>query len=262
MNQPVRIAFLGDCFLGGRPEQFHLDESLARMLGQVDLVVVNQEGPLTDLTHPTQDKCSLVSSPGAAAVLRSWNVGVATLANNHMFDYGWDGFAQTRSALTRQGIQIVGAGRDLAEASQPLILTLGGQRVALLAYSWAFVQTTCATESTFGCAPLDAELMVAQVSRLARAVDHVIVLPHWGYCDYRLPTPEQRVLARRVADAGARAIIGNHSHVVQGLDWRGGRLIAYSLGNFVFAAFDDRGTPAAVRADNVKAGVVVIELAT
>ena len=48
----------------------------------------------------------------------------------------------------------------------------------------------------------------------------------------------QRMLARRMIDAGASLVVGGHPHVIQDAELYRGKLIVYSLGNFVFDGFD------------------------
>ena len=251
----IEIIFLGDVYLGDAPS-IELDAPVLEILGKADLVVANQEGPITRATAFNPNKCCLRSGVESAERLRRWGIDVVSLANNHMFDYGWEGFEETRRRLAEVGIRWFGAGADLGEAMHPRVIELGGVRIGLLGYSWALVQTTCATEKTFGCAPLDEELMVRQIHELKGQVDAVIVQPHWGYCEYRFLPPVQVSLADRLIEAGATAVIGHHSHVVQGSLSRGSRLIAYSLGNFAFAEFQDRGKPVKMSQDD-REGVIL-----
>jgi len=241
MSECATIAFLGDIYLGDQPQLYRLEEPVRAPLGQAGLVIANCEGPITSVDEEIGGKGCLKSSVETAGVLRSWGVDVVTLANNHMFDYGWDGFQQTRRLLEEKGIAYLGAGKNLADATEPLIVDVKGLKIGLLAYSWGFVQTTCATDDTFGCAPLDGELMVRQVKDLSGKVDVVIVLPHWGYCEYILPTPMEIDLAGRLIEAGATAVVGTHSHAVQGLVRRGDKIIAYNLGDFAFGENYIRG---------------------
>jgi poly-gamma-glutamate capsule biosynthesis protein CapA/YwtB (metallophosphatase superfamily) len=230
------------------------------VLRSADLVVGNQEAPITTSNEPVGGKICLKSHPESAGVLRKWGVDVVSLANNHTFDYGWEGFEQTRWALDDAGVAYLGAGKDLAEASRPLIVDVKGLRLGFLAYSWAQVQTRCATEDSFGCAPLDDEFMIRGVRDLAERVDAVIVMPHWGFCDYTFPTPEQVHLGRRLLDAGVAAVVGHHSHVVQGLVRTSGRLVAYSLGNFAFAPCSDRGRPVDRTQESFQGAVLTVGL--
>src|SRR5690606_18403629 len=72
------------------------------------------------------------------------------------------------------------------------------------------------------------------VRRLARRVDVVVVLPHWGTQYTHVAEPVQHAVARRLARAGADLVVGGHPHWVQGLERVGASLVAHSLGNFVF----------------------------
>lgn len=240
MGQTIRIALTGDVYFGDEPA-LTLAPAVARLFQDADLVVINQEGPITTRQEGLSGKCLLRSGPGSAQRLVEWGVDVASLANNHMFDFGYEGLADTQSALDAAGIQHLGAGADLAEAARPLVLPVGDARIGLLAYSWGFVQTRCATGNDFGCAPLDEQLMLRQVAELRDRADAVLVLPHWGYCGYTLPLPTQLDLGQRLLDAGATAVVGTHAHVVQGLLENRGRVLAANLGNFAFAPYRNRG---------------------
>jgi poly-gamma-glutamate capsule biosynthesis protein CapA/YwtB (metallophosphatase superfamily) len=259
-NDIATIIFLGDIYLG--PDAgINLGCEVLKNLSLADLIVANQEGPICNTENSIKGKCCLKSAPETAAILKKWGVDVVSLANNHMFDYGWEGFKQTRELLGKAEIAYLGAGKGLDEATKPLILEVKGLKIGLLAYSWGFVQTTCATESSFGCAPLDIKLMTEQIGKLKNQVDAVIVMPHWGYCEYLFPTPEQVEMGKLLVKAGATAVIGHHSHVIQGLTKEGNSLIAYSLGNFAFAGFKDRGRPAKLTKDNMRGVILKVKFA-
>lgn len=240
------LAFVGDIYWGEN-DQLSISPDILRELGQADLVIGNQEGPITEIDDGSADKCHLRSRPGTARALRDSGFDVVSLANNHMFDHGLNGFLQTRESLARAGVQCLGGGTDLGEATCPLVVEINGLKIGLLAYSSEFIQTTCATDSNFGCAPLVGDLMVRDIRKLASRVDTVIVLPHWGYCEYAFPTPEQIDLVPLLFEAGAVAVIGSHSHGVQGIDARNDKLVAYSLGDFLFADYTDQGRTAKLR---------------
>jgi poly-gamma-glutamate synthesis protein (capsule biosynthesis protein) len=75
------------------------------------------------------------------------------------------------------------------------------------------------------------------VSRAGRDADIVIVTFHWGGELLPAPREYQMILARIAVDNGADLVIGHHPHTLQPLEWYGGALIAYSLGNFVFGSY-------------------------
>jgi poly-gamma-glutamate synthesis protein (capsule biosynthesis protein) len=72
------------------------------------------------------------------------------------------------------------------------------------------------------------------VRRLDRRVDVVVALPHWGTQYTNRPEPIQRRVARRLVRAGVDVVVGGHPHWLQGVELVQGRLVAHSLGNFVF----------------------------
>jgi poly-gamma-glutamate synthesis protein (capsule biosynthesis protein) len=72
------------------------------------------------------------------------------------------------------------------------------------------------------------------VRRLDRAVHVVVAMPHWGTQYTNRPEPVQRLVARRLVGVGADVVVGGHPHWLQGMEMVGGRLVAHSLGNFVF----------------------------
>jgi len=260
MSSNITIGLVGDVYLGeGTP--LRLDASVSRLLATFDLVIANQEGPICAGGKPVSGKCVLRSAPKAAQVLRDWGVDVVTLANNHMFDMGLSGFDETRRRLDAVGIHHLGAGGNVQEASAPLTLDVKGLSIGLLAYSWERIETTCATRAQFGCAPLNHDMMLEATRRLAREVDFVIVLPHWGYCDYEYPPPEHLILGRQLLGAGETAVVGHHSHVVQGVvaDQRG--VLACSLGNFAMAHFTSLGRGIDFSAENFRGMVAVLQLA-
>jgi poly-gamma-glutamate synthesis protein (capsule biosynthesis protein) len=80
----------------------------------------------------------------------------------------------------------------------------------------------------------DLARVLDEVQRLERRVDVVVVMPHWGTQYTHAVEPAQRLVGRRLVDAGADLVIGGHPHWVQPVERYRGAVIAYSLGNFVF----------------------------
>jgi poly-gamma-glutamate synthesis protein (capsule biosynthesis protein) len=77
-------------------------------------------------------------------------------------------------------------------------------------------------------------MIAADVAAAREAADLVIVLLHSGYEDQQTPNTIQRRAAHAAIDAGAALVLGSHPHVLQGVEYYNGGVIAYSLGNFVF----------------------------
>lgn len=86
-----------------------------------------------------------------------------------------------------------------------------------------------------GAAPYSRSEMEAEIARLrAAGADTVTIQIHGGYQFADVTSSFVRTIAHRAIDAGADIVIAHHPHVLQGVEWYDGKLIAYSLGNLVF----------------------------
>lgn len=86
-----------------------------------------------------------------------------------------------------------------------------------------------------GAAPYQREEMEAEIARLRSVgADTITVQVHGGFQFADVPSAFVRKIAHRAVDAGADIVIAHHPHVLQGIEWYDGKLIAYSLGNLVF----------------------------
>ena len=208
-------------------------ERVAPLFDGVDLLVGNLEGTFTDRGRPLDKVYTFRAPPALAAGLGGAGFGAVSLANNHALDFGAEGLAGTRAALGAAGVAHFGAGAGEAEASRALVLEAGGLRVALLGFS-AVASSVFAGEARPGVARAEAGAVAAAVAEAAADADFVVAYFHFGREYDARPTARQRDLARAAADAGAALVAGAHAHVLQPIERRGGSLILYGLGNFVF----------------------------
>ena len=77
--------------------------------------------------------------------------------------------------------------------------------------------------------------LLNEISDLSSQCDYTVVYLHWGIEKDEYPQEYQRKLAYACIDAGADLVVGSHPHVLQGFETYKGKLIAYSLGNFLFS---------------------------
>jgi poly-gamma-glutamate synthesis protein (capsule biosynthesis protein) len=248
----VRIAFIGDTLLGGdarslldRHGYTHALAGLAELVADADMVIANHEGPITarSLRAPKLDterkRYWYRAMPDAAAALREVGIGMVSLANNHVLDFGAAGLADTLDALDAAGIAHCGAGPDAAAAREPRLLTVGGIRLGFLSamqpYAMYEREHVYATTSAPGSALLRAEEVRADLDLLRAQADLTFVLVHWGR-NYRPVTSLQRDLGRMLREAGTDVIIGHHPHVAQPVTVLDGTPLMYSLGNGVFGS--------------------------
>ncbi|MCR9143577.1 MAG: CapA family protein [bacterium] len=217
--------------------------ALAPVFHAADFRVVNLETSISDRGQPFVRKSYIFNTPPEnISVLQNLKLDLALLGNNHSMDMGRVGLERTLRALRRAGIASVGSGPDSAQAPGPFLFSRGGVRFAVLSYSGIGEASTFSTRSRPGVANMS-DLSIYQRVRAARRVaDQVIVSLHWGNEYYPRADRKQIKFARALIDAGATAIIGHHPHVPQGIEVYRGRVICYSLGNFLFGSINEDQT--------------------
>jgi capsule synthesis protein PGA_cap len=234
----VRITALGDLTFGITPSlppggAGALLADVRPLLRAGDVAVGNLETPLTD--GPTA-KCGAGASgcyafrapPAYAAELRSAGLDVLNLANNHALDGGAAGQAETVSALDAARLGHTGRPGEVA------VVRARGVRVAFVGfapYPWAQdLRDLGGVRRLVHEASERADVVVATMHAGAEGSDRTHVRP--GRDTY---LGEDRgdvvAFARAAVEAGADLVVGHGPHVLRGLEWYRGRLIAYSLGN-------------------------------
>lgn len=204
-------------------------------LSAPDIMMVNLEGTLTD---GGSSKCGAGSSncfafrapPSYAAMFRRAGIDIVNQANNHAYDYGSSGYADTQRAVRQAGLKATGAPGEVT------VVRHDGVRVAFVgfaSYSWS--------------GPLNDPAGVRQlVGRAKDRADVVVAVFHGGAEGsgaQHVPQGDETYLgedrgdlrrfARTAIDAGADLVVGSGPHVVRGMEFYKGHLIAYSAGNFV-----------------------------
>lgn len=231
----ISLLFLGDIAIS---EPLSWPYGSHEWPSSADLVVANLEGPIAspqDLAQNGRANLALYNSADVLDTLRTFSVGAVCLANNHMYDLPAAG-AQTRDRLARAGIASFGAGANLAEASQAFTFSSAGTIVKVFAFGWEVIGCRPATPTRQGVNPLRPAHMLDTICRL-RAIDpdsFVVFMVHWNYELELYPQPAHRQLAHTLVQEGVDAIVGLHSHVVQGAELVNGKPIVYGLGNWLF----------------------------
>ncbi len=248
----VTIAAVGDMMLGNTPD---LPPSPATYLDPVkpilghgaQIVFGNLEGTLT--TAPGS-KCSPKSAgktcfafrdpPGYARYIAEAGFTVLNDANNHAMDFGPAGQAQTVQTIHAAGLAQTGLPGEIT------LVTAHGVRVAFLAFA----------PYGYTASLLDLPAARALIQKAARQAPVVVVYMHAGaegsaadhvtgheetYAGEDRGNPE--AFAHQAIDAGASLVIASGPHVLRGMQFYRGHLIAYSLGNFAgYGNFGAGGT--------------------
>ncbi len=246
-DRPITLFFGGDVLLsGGMIGMIGAQEDytnifaaeLAEISRAADLCMINLEMPFSLRGVAMEGKqYTFRADPKYVSFLDYMGADVVTLANNHTLDFGRDALADTLTTLDEAGIGRVGAGADIEEAAAPYIAEIRGKTVAVFGASRVVPSTSWYADEDksglFTC--YDSRRLLAGIEAARESADHIIVYIHWGEELEPLPQPYQTSLAYACIDAGADVVIGSHPHVLQGLEIYKGKLIAYSLGNFVFS---------------------------
>jgi poly-gamma-glutamate synthesis protein (capsule biosynthesis protein) len=207
------------------------------ILEGADLSFVNLECCISSRGTPVGGKEFTFRGPAdSAGALADGGIRVVSLANNHSKDWGTAAFGDTMAHLKEAGISWCGAGNNASEAYSPTVLEARGKKVAFVAFTGVIPDGWPATATNPGCATTtDRERVASTVKEARSRGDFAVVSFHWGIELATSPNEEQRRLAHLAVDSGADLVIGHHPHVVQGFEVYKNRLIAYSLGNYVFS---------------------------
>ncbi len=242
--EPVSLVFAGDLMLDDGPGRVIASgrdplAPFAAALRAADYRIGNLECPIATTGKALDNKIyTFRAHPRVLPVLKGRFDAVA-VANNHSGDYGKDALIETLSLLDGAGIAHFGGGANLQAAHAPLWVERKGLRIAVLGYDEFKPRSFEAGPDWPGVAWSEDSQVVADI-RAARAAGADLVIPfmHWGWEREAQPSDRQRQLARTMIDAGAAMVIGGHPHVTQGAEYYKGKLIVYSLGNFVFDGFE------------------------
>ena len=255
-DRQIRLGFAGDLNLSeGWETTVFMDRqengirdcfspALLKEMRDFDLFMLNNEYTYSRRGKPQEKTYTFRADPKRVKNLKTLGVDIVLAANNHIKDYGEESLVDTLDTLDKAGIRRVGAGRNLEEASSPVIYEINGHRIAYVAASCAeehedVIWTSPATDDSpgiLGC--YDPEAFYEAVRKADQQADFVIASVHWGYEYLEYYTEEQEAMARELVASGADAVIGTHPHILQGISIIDGVPVFYSLGNFWFNGED------------------------
>lgn len=232
-SRPLKLLFGGDLMfdrhirLNAQREGNYdfIFSDLKELFFDYDLVVANLEGPITD-----HNSVSLGTIPGSpenfiftfdpqvGQVLASHNIRAVCLGNNHILNFGQEGLASTKHYLGQNEVDFFGFAGD--DGERTLVKELDGFRLGFVNYNQFITGGLAAAKE--------------DIERLLPDTDWLILYAHWGNEYQPYPQEEIKALAHQFIDQGVDLIIGSHPHVVLPQEEYQGKMIYYSLGNFVF----------------------------
>jgi poly-gamma-glutamate capsule biosynthesis protein CapA/YwtB (metallophosphatase superfamily) len=244
-GEAITIAAVGDIMMGSDYPEAKLPprdgegifEAVKQAFSGQDIVFGNLEGPLLEGGRSTKceklSRCFAFRTPTRyVRYLREAEFTTVSVANNHASDFGDEGRESTLRTLASAGIQAAG-GKAVAR------FTIKGKKIALAGFSYS-------TPSRYSFSLLDIPEAVRIVRDLKKENDLVIVSFHGGAegetAQHLTGKAEvfmgeergdEMSFAHAVVDAGADLVIGHGPHVLRALQVYRGKLIVYSLGNFL-----------------------------
>ena len=250
VNQPkedISLAFVGDImFARNMAGVLSMDSSpfagVSNVTSNVDLLVINFENAATTSESAVKGDVPLKCSPDYVPLAKGNNNTIATLANNHVCDYGFDGMRDTIKHLNDAGISTIGAGENENDAHKAITTDIKGRNVTIINYmdsnnfaEYSYDALPYANGSSPGYSAYNSADAKKQIEDArGNGSDLIVVCLHFGN-EYSLsPNEDQQKIAHELIDYGADVVIGTHPHVAQGIEMYNGKPICYSLGNFMF----------------------------
>lgn len=272
-EEPVTLLFTGDVLLSDYVLNNYkssgidgvLSPELLNELRDADMTVINNEFPFSTRGTQAPDKqFTFRVDPKYVSVLTDMGADIATLANNHVLDYGADALQDTFDTLEGAGIDYMGAGNDASRAEALITRQAGGKTFGFLAasrvipvVSWDAQNASPGVFTTY-----DPTRLIAAIEKAKDSCDYLTVFVHWGIERDEYPQDYQVSMAQQYIDAGADLVIGSHPHVLQGITYYKEKPVFYSLGNFIFNQSIPRTAAVKVTIDGDNEPVVQLIAAT
>jgi poly-gamma-glutamate capsule biosynthesis protein CapA/YwtB (metallophosphatase superfamily) len=247
----VTITAVGDTMLGNTPNLApdpvgYFDAVRSSLTSGAQIVFANLEGTLT--TAPGS-KCgagagttcfAFRNPPSYAQYFKQAGFTILNDANNHSFDFGAAGQQQTVQSIHAAGLAQTGLPGQIATVKA------NGVKVAILGfapYNWAAsLLDVAAARALIAQAHQQAPIVVVYMHAGAEgpSADHVTGQEEIYLGEDR---GNAEAFAHMAIDAGASLVIASGPHVLRGMQFYKGHLIAYSLGNFAgYGNFSVHGT--------------------
>ena len=243
-SDTISILFAGDLLLdrGVRDRIEHVgieslfDSSVDSLFDLQDLVIANLECPATEIKEPINKQFIFRAEPRWLSVLKNHGITHLNLANNHSMDQGRNGLTDTWGNVVEFGLHPLGYGKNSDQACKPVLLAESPKKVYLISSlrvpseNWTYLpDQPCVCEASIN-------EIISAISELKKQDSSSVVLVqlHWGIEHVSEPTTGQKQAAHQMIDAGADLIVGHHPHTIQTIEEYRGKMIYYSIGNFIF----------------------------
>ncbi len=242
VQQTIRIKAVGDMVPGTNypsvrkpPDPQSLLAKIKPYLQGADILFGNYESTLTNHPHPFKDTSrglvfAFRSPPEYAKIFQAAGFNILNIANNHSYDFNEKGFRETMASIEKAGMKAVG------DKDQIIYINANGITTAWIGFATYhgqnMVQDIKGGQALVKRASQNADVVVISFHAGAEGSDAVRTRNQVEYF-YGENRGNIVQFSRAMVDAGADLILGHGPHVPRALELYNGRLIAYSLGNFL-----------------------------
>ncbi len=239
----ITIKAVGDVIPGTNFPNYRLPRNREELLPKpvrnylqgADIVFGNFESSLTNYPNSAKDisqgqTFAFRSPPNYAELFAKVGFNVFNMANNHAMDFGLVGFQDTRKNLEAVGIKTLG------HKNQILYLKANETTIAMIGFTtynrYNYVNDLVAAKALVKKAKRNAKIVIIsmQVGAEGTGALHVKNQTEFFYGENR---GNSFKFARTMVDTGADLVLGHGQHVPRAIELYKGKIIAYSLGNFL-----------------------------
>lgn len=235
--QKICVTATGDCTLGkmqdhGYENSFYwyydkngadyFFKGVKDVFEKDDFTLINLECVLSKETEHLEKEYCLKGEPEYTSIMTGSSVEACSLGNNHSMDYGYQSLIDTQENLDKAGI-VYGYNTHVG-----VYTTKDGMRVGIVSSSLLSQSIEVENYQKDGIRQLQEQ-----------GVELIIACCHWGIEREYYPDDYQKRMAHELIDCGADLVVGNHPHVLQGIELYNNKVICYSLGNFCFGGNRD-----------------------
>lgn len=242
-----KILIVGDLFPSKSNEELFAVGNIEKLVGTeiyqlfntADFSVCNLEGTLTTSAQQTLKLGpNIKANPKVLETYRKLGISLLATANNHVNDYGQQGYLDTQRSISEYGFDSIGSGKNINDIKKHYCFTLDGTRICI--YNVAETMFNIPSDTSAGVHLYDEYAVCKDIESLKNENDLVIVLYHGGIEYFPYPTLELRKRFHRMADSGADIILAQHTHCIGCEEYYNNKYLLYGQGNFIFDRSSDK----------------------
>ena len=234
------VIFTGDIgfdkYMAGKWEDEDLlSQPLLDFLHSGDHLCINVEGAVIDATDDGKRGVFFHSmNPNATRVFNKMGADIWSIGNNHTMDAGAEGIVSTCEHALKNGARVFGAGLNEEQASAPVYLKeAGGIGIFGVSYMAECIPATKTDAGIFRWD--DMEYIQKRINEIRSRCRWCVIVAHGGEEFAPMPNPYTRERYLKYLDMGADIVVSHHPHVPENYEiTKEGKMIFYSLGNFIF----------------------------